>query len=1640
MRINIKKVIKTSLSLFLGTGVFLFSACQIGLGEAVDLTAPEVSIESPDFMASISDDFEAKGIAVDNQAVTRLVLSFNDKQWIYENGSWSRPGASLDNGIWKVNLSLPEGSGEYVLKVTATDSMNNTGSRSVASRTVVYDKDPPKVTVTQPSKLYESTEILGTLLPTTDYKDFTYISEYYNGESLSIQGYQDEKYSLKELTIQVADSSGNVVYEKILHEDLRNWSITVPAEKLGTETKLYQIITTSIDEADNKELCKSHGFFCWWPDADKPWIETADLERTSTITETSSANYYPGYKFQGQCYDDDGIKSVIVQLYDLSDNEINNGRFEFSTENEDEMQSFFPWTIVLPETTGVVKLVATCKDKNNNTADVVTGYLNVLDITIPRLEVIEPSQTVSLFGDTKGDVTFKGIARDDSGIKSVKMVWLKDESDLLTYSQTSASEWNLASGTNDSKGNKIWEAELGPGVRDISQIEYEFSKKINIFTDLNIGTNKLTGQTFIFKVEDISGKATTTTYAVQGDIKKPEITIDKVYIKYSENEIKELTPEDSFSLPAFGENTVVKVEGTWSDDSTDVWDDKTKVSKTLKVEGLINPEITVNENKWNTDYVKNSVSGGLSIKATITDLAGSSSVAKASYAINTDEAEFEKITAANADGTYKAGDVITIQMKFTKPVIVTGNPVLKLSNGKKVKFKTSTNGTKIHEFEYVVQNGDSGSNINAEISNASSCTWKDNSSKSIVQVVVDSTNDLAYNKNIDIVTVAPTVESVELNDSGDKLKIKFSSTIYKNLGDILLTQKTVSAVPSVLTESEFKKLKNKDSRFEDYYSKTTNGCDSTGKADLKAKYVLKYEYDSKDSNLIRMYTAAKAHEIKLNVRSSNITVSGNEMVVNLTGSYALPCKGAEYIVSIPESFVTDVVGNKNEEDKTKTVIMPGVEDPVIRVSTGFSSFNTSSLTATQPLTSEFKIDCETPNANIKYGINSRSYEYTYHCETHDQTRDNGAEDSDENRYTSSSASREYDSLVYANMDLGVGADGIATSCPYPLQGTSPEEPSTLDKTYSRAVKIGSDSWTCGEKYLIATQAKAGEITSTKSYATANRSLFVFNNNNGVGCNTESNQRIWLRGGDSETGGVMTAGFPLSWSPENDKPGIALMTQDSTNEALWYYLTWELNTTAYVGVVRGEADASSGTKGAVKDTEVFGVNAWVPFKKWYCVYPGESRVVETKRYESVYGKHRDFFKWNEVSSGASEDDDTEKMTVHATMNAGYSKSEVAFDCTDEWQKTKIKKWGGDISSEGAYLIVTTEASSTPVGSPYVDVWSYDYGSRVVVAKRTNITPGETIKIKFGEAESNRWKYDDLYVGGLGVKITSVQMYNYVRTYNLPQNVNAVVGAKYTFETSAFDRESLLSDLGLTSDDNYGKIKFIDKNPDTVTEGSPYVKTLDESDSNALRNGNKQVLTYGFDIISWSDDTAYYHPWTWQAMDSENVKEGVILEFTVSKVDSAVADDECFIICDNVKGFVTGSTVQIKLTADMIRNKNWQYTNNGQVSVSGYGVTITNRTIKDPYFKKRFTGQNWYPGYSLTVKFSKNEDFDIEDNDLKLLFYADNNLNETHQITSSELLNGEYLAGSDLKNGWNTVCGYGVKITDIIVDGNSTMITE
>ena len=816
----------------------LFFACEIGLGEKVDIIAPTLKVTSPENTGFILQTFTIQGSAEDDTAVSSLEINIepldnptqnNSFKFRAVNNRWEKFNVSKndwelyessDTSItgdakaydWALTYtfdnSVANGT-EFLITTQAFDESGNTSKTSKDERSVTVDMSEPIVSLIYPAvtKSYNDAKAL---YDSYTLCDNTVLQNLINGE-FTINGSQKEEGKLVKLVIYLDEKTTsattnlneNVLYTKeITGDNLRNWSTTIKlCETSGFEhdKKLIRIVTQSYDQAGNVQtVC--HGWFTYWNDADIPWV-VANFGGNS-YSDGERQVVYPNCDLQGQSYDDDGIASLEINVY------VGNETTPTKTQTIDLKDENYPkykaWSVKSLSDSSYFRVEAQCKDKYGNVSVKEKRYMEVQDVNPPQI-IIDTDCSQPMIGNAEGYITLNGKVIDDGGIKSLKLVRLKANSTsdvMIKYYSSTYSEWKKATpeGVIDVNGNKLWD--LTSILTDIpssdSLVRKAFQKSFNIFTDFGINgsTEKLNGQFFIIMAEDNGDTPKIDSFTYAGDITAPVLTIDKVQVykiddsEEESTEIEYLEKESidfayynnnklSKMLTPYNRNTTgtitdtIELSGTWSDNSTDVWNDKTKRgAMTITWEGVDVVLNVFDDGTWKTDRITPPDATTAVIAMEFRDYAGNISKANENFFVSSNDPELLRITTQENDGSYKAGEVIHIELEFNKSVKFSGGttPTLTLNvpeNGTKrtANYKNG-NDSATHVFEYTIQAGDDISALDVTSINTNGNKWiatvnnKDFEVKNMSVSSLSAAKKISGSKLICIDTKAPALSSI----------------------------------------------------------------------------------------------------------------------------------------------------------------------------------------------------------------------------------------------------------------------------------------------------------------------------------------------------------------------------------------------------------------------------------------------------------------------------------------------------------------------------------------------------------------------------------------------------------------------------------------------------------------------------------------------------------------------------------------------------------------------------------------------------------------------------------------------------------------------------------------------------------------
>ncbi|MBX3589107.1 MAG: hypothetical protein KF796_20950 [Ramlibacter sp.] len=162
------------------------------------------------------------------------------------------------------------------------------------------------------------------------------------------------------------------------------------------------------------------------------------------------------------------------------------------------------------------------------------------------------------------------------------------------------------------------------------------------------------------------------------------------------------------------------------------------------------------------------------------------------------------VNASTANGTYKAGDVVSVQVNFSEAVTVTGTPQLTLETGTtdQVVNYASGSGTSTLTFTYTVQAGDTSADLDYQSTTALALnggTIKDaaGNAGTLTLATPGAANSLGANKAIVIDGVAPTVTSVNASTANGTYKAGDVVSVQVNFSEAV----TVTGTPQLTLET-----------------------------------------------------------------------------------------------------------------------------------------------------------------------------------------------------------------------------------------------------------------------------------------------------------------------------------------------------------------------------------------------------------------------------------------------------------------------------------------------------------------------------------------------------------------------------------------------------------------------------------------------------------------------------------------------------------------------------------------------------------------------------------------------------------------------------------------------------------------------
>jgi hypothetical protein len=385
-----------------------------------------------------------------------------------------------------------------------------------------------------------------------------------------------------------------------------------------TTKTTIKIVAVCYDAAGNANQEKTLGYFIYWPDANKPWIDfTKGMDKaagyygkTTAVVDNTVHTVFPSKYIKATAYQAHGIERVEYKLYQcsVSGGILQNPSVQAPTLKEEGTKTntayankSYPNILALefdvPPLTGYYILEATAYSAKNKPSETYEMLFRVNDITYPDFTKGPfPDASDPLFMAINNNVvTISGEIASAAELATLCLVWINPESEgykamgqLQYFREKNYGGWaqaiNLGLGAtalqntldqyyDHLKPNRLWRLNFTPNGTDpiTNRRLYTYSQNINLTNDLKIGTSMddqpLKSQVFLLRAENSSDQCTIITYAPQGDTLAPTIEITDVLITNPGRPDVTCIPGTYSVIPQFQGTETITINGRWTEDS-----------------------------------------------------------------------------------------------------------------------------------------------------------------------------------------------------------------------------------------------------------------------------------------------------------------------------------------------------------------------------------------------------------------------------------------------------------------------------------------------------------------------------------------------------------------------------------------------------------------------------------------------------------------------------------------------------------------------------------------------------------------------------------------------------------------------------------------------------------------------------------------------------------------------------------------------------------------------------------------------------------------------------------------------------------------------------------------------------------------
>ena len=383
------------------------------------------------------------------------------------------------------------------------------------------------------------------------------------------------------------------------------------------------------------------------------------------------------------------------------------------------------------------------------------------------------------------------------------------------------------------------------------------------------------------------------------------------------------------------------------------------------------------------DVTGSALSGEIEISKSISIEKNSSSM----LMIDNIPPKITKVTSITPNGSYTKGDQINIIAEFDENIEISGAPILYLNknyeavnvkreNGNQLYFTYTAGSENIDLLEWTkITVGTDGIIKDCAINNQDSSA----SGNEVDFSTLIFSEDISLKKSGQIIKIdntAPQMNNKNFSYTNESLvfELIFDEPVHKVAGKKAVLHRKSTAVPIVLSVDKYNEYVALVPKIGSYYEEGVNGASSSFKIDNTTKYILKYEYDETNPELLELFKTESLgfYRQEIMMESNWVESKDNSIIITIPKENLLT--GEYYKLDIEAGFAEDKVGIPyNMKFESTDYIQAGTkaQPPVIRI---------KKITGGDAQTTAMKINTITKDASIKYNTSGNTPDTSYATE------------------------------------------------------------------------------------------------------------------------------------------------------------------------------------------------------------------------------------------------------------------------------------------------------------------------------------------------------------------------------------------------------------------------------------------------------------------------------------------------------------------------------------------------------------------------------------------------------------------------------------------------------------------------------------